>query len=256
MDDLLKSLQDEAANMDELLKSADPPEGEQGQELAKSAEDCSVDELEALLKSKKSKNVDDLSVDELEELLKSKKGMDYGKGDGESDDEYKERMAKTKKKGDGKDMNKSLTDGVDTFELNNEDQLMDATPILQNLEKSQVTLNKRLQNQEKSMEGQGEILKSLSKAVISLSKGFRAYLQEPVGETPGNPLVGGELTKSRKKKEDNGLHGYTPRQAKQILLKSVKEEKLGRGDLLKFEIGGRLTDESDLILKESSSKAS
>lgn len=177
-------------------------------------------------------------ANELEDLLKS--------GDEEYDDDDFEDDEDDEEEEDDDDDEEDMEKSLEIYEdENEEDVYVDAAPILE----------KSVKVQEAAMtisEENRELLKSLSKTVLTLAKAMGQFLREPQGELAGSLPPGQKTMKKvlQKSKEDkkSGYHGFTFKQAKSLLLKSFQDGQLERNAITYFEQGGVVTPEANNVL--------
>jgi len=178
--------------------------------------------------------------EELEELLKANDDYDDD-DDYEDDEDYDEDYEDDED--EGEEMGKSLELYEDEEE---EDVYIDAAPIL----------DKSMKVQEANIviaKENNELLKSLAKNMLILSKAMIGFIKTPEGELPGaNPPSQQTIANLNKSRELNtgsqNYHGYTFKQAKQLLLKSIQDGKLSRNAISVFEQGGILLPEAEAEL--------
>lgn len=260
--DLLKSMEDEASEIDKFLGTGD---GDAEDDLAKSipagSETAGKTTIPNTSESSLLQKGGEFDEKGFIAAMKKKgkksitamvKAM-YGDDEEEEDEDDLEKSLIFASNNDG-------TDGMESFhDEESGDHYINAGPILlksyQQSKKSIADLRDEVDQTREEIESQTDLIKSLGKTVLNMSKMIRSIAGQPVGTVSDQSISSDtreNLLKSEgnKGKEKDPLLGLKYKVARTELLKSMKAGEIGREHILAFEQQGHLTDEAEVILSK------
>ncbi len=212
---LEKSIDAEIERIEDLMKHQEEEEAEYDEEFLKSRgrDDDDDDDDE-----------DDEYDDDDDEDDDDDDDDEYDDDDDDDDDEYDDDDD------DDDDMvEKSYID-------ENDEMYYDATEIVKSIRDENRGLSRRVRFMEKSFRKQSELILRMAKSLSDINKS----LSQPSGYLKG-------YSPSLYKSANNAT---STSEIKHLLLKGLKEGKLDRSSLVKFEQAGQLTQEAKSYLKD------